>query len=175
MKFPKFTIEERFWSKVDKSGGPNTCWPWTAGKCTGGYGSFRLSSTHGDRAHRVAYMLSIGPIPNGKIVCHSCDNPPCCNPKHFWIGTNADNVADRVSKGRSSGGRASGSANGAHRHPECFRGTRNGQAKLTEADVIAIRIAGNKGQIQRRIAEQFKVSPALICMILQRRLWSHLL
>lgn len=98
-------LEERFWSKVDKSGGPAACWPWTASVDPKGYGQFAYAdgTRRSGRAHRVAWILANGPISAGMSVCHSCDNPPCCNPAHLWLGTNADNVADRVRKGRSSG------------------------------------------------------------------------
>jgi hypothetical protein len=99
--------EERiagFWAKVDRSGGEDACWPWTLSKTRFGHGSAQLSQFKG--AHCIAWMLYYGfLIPKGKQVCHSCDNPPCCNPKHLWIGTAKDNARDRNTKGRFRGGR----------------------------------------------------------------------
>jgi len=93
------TIEERFWSKVDKNA-PNGCWLWTAGKARG-YGYFRIRTKKNKvRAHRMAWELTYGPIPEGMNVLHSCDNPPCCNPAHLFLGTQVDNVRDMMRKKR---------------------------------------------------------------------------
>jgi hypothetical protein len=96
----------RFWSRVDKRG-PDECWLWTGAafrksKRQMGYGR-RAGSGPNTYAHRVAYMLAKGPIPKGKLVMHTCDVPLCCNPAHLLIGTNAENAADRVAKGRHLG------------------------------------------------------------------------
>lgn len=96
---------KRFWDKVDMSGGPNSCWNWTAftqpayrpGQLP--YGKFRANGTV-LLAHRVAFELAKGPIPDGHIVRHACDNPKCCNPAHLSSGTQSDNVGDAISRGR---------------------------------------------------------------------------
>lgn len=91
-------LAERFWSKVDRTG--SGCWEWTASRGGGGYGEFR----HGPmwKAHRMAWTLTHGPIPPGKIIRHACDNPPCCRPSHLLIGTQLDNKADAIARGRAT-------------------------------------------------------------------------
>lgn len=85
---------------IDRGGGLFACWPWQGNRNEDGYG--RLSPRRGViiMAHRYAYERYIGPIPENLKLLHSCDNPPCCNPAHLFIGTQADNVADMIKKGR---------------------------------------------------------------------------
>lgn len=97
------TIPDRFWDKV-ATGDPEACWPWTGGdRHEFGYGRFHLSNSPQRRiwAHRFAFMLATGEDARGMVVMHSCDNPPCCNPAHLSLGTQRDNVADMIAKGRS--------------------------------------------------------------------------
>ena len=93
-------FETRFWEKVDKSGGPNSCWNWTGGKREDGRGQSRLNGKSVS-APRVSYYLKHGKFPeNGKWVLHKCDNPSCVNPDHFFVGGVAENARDMVEKGR---------------------------------------------------------------------------
>ena len=167
----------RFWSKVDKNGpirahcpelGP--CWVWTA--CLEqGYGRIWFEGSP-KRAHRVAWEITHGSIPEGMCVCHKCDNPPCCNPNHFFLGTKADNTADRDAKGRT----AKGDTNGARLHPEklvIMRGEDCGKSKLTESDIAEIRKRLATGEMQRSIAEDFDITQANVSAINTGKTWKH--
>lgn len=92
-------LAERFWEKVEKRG-PTDCWPWLGGHDAEGYG-FLYEAGRMQRAHRVAWTLTHGPIPGRQVCCHSCDNPTCCNPSHLFLGTNKDNTGDMWRKGRA--------------------------------------------------------------------------
>lgn len=129
-------LEERFWEKVDKSG---ECWLWTAAMLKTGYGSIRVNGK-GERAHRVAYELEIGPIPHGMLLRHSCDNPKCVNPAHLIVGTKRENTQDALDRGQHLTG---------ERDPKC---------KLSKDAVLTIRIAANNGVPGAFLAKQFGIS-----------------
>ena len=92
-------VERRFRAKIQVNG-PDECWPWSGGRHEQGYGIFAFTSRVSRRAHRFMYTVTKGPIPTGLLVCHTCDNPPCVNPRHLWLGTTMDNHLDSVRKGR---------------------------------------------------------------------------
>lgn len=99
------TPRERFWAKVNKDGptvraelGP--CWAWTADRNHKGYGRLQLGGNVVELAHRYSWALHVGPIPEGMLVCHHCDNPVCVRPEHLFVGTAKDNTADMIAKGR---------------------------------------------------------------------------
>jgi hypothetical protein len=109
-------------------------------------------------AHRVAWIATNGPIPPGAIVCHACDNPPCCNPGHLWLGRDADNNADKEAKGRGN-------------HP---RGSSHGRAKLTEAQIREIRARYAHGAVtQTMLAKEYGVIQITISRIIRREIWPH--
>jgi hypothetical protein len=124
-----------------------------------GYGKFQTKRSTGEwysaRANRIAWELTNGPIPAGMLVCHRCDNPPCCNPTHLFLGTPAENSADMARKGRA----------------KTLRGTQQKDAKLSAASVLEIRASG---KTQDELASQFGVSQSLISRIRSRHRWDHL-
>jgi hypothetical protein len=122
-----------------------------------GYGTI----WHGERkmkmrAHRYAYELAYGPIPDDLCVCHRCDNRACVNPAHLFLGTRADNLADMRQKGRGA------------------KGAEHGRSKLTEEQVLGIREAAAAGEFQPAIAERFGVSRETVNLIHNRKIWTHL-
>lgn len=151
---------ERFWGNVARST-PDACWLWQ-GAMDGAYG-YGAFFCHGKnhRAHRFAYELLVGPIPEGLFVCHSCDNPPCVNPAHLWVGTNYDNFSDMRAKGRAA-------VPVANKDEACH------QAKLTAADVREIRRRrAEAGVPYSALAAAYGVTKTNAWYIVNRRTWRH--
>jgi len=163
---------ERFWGRV-RIAAPDACWLWLGARSGHSqYGYYAYDHVHKLLAHRVAYRLSVGKIPPGKLICHSCDNPACCNPAHLFVGTPADNSLDMVQKGRQ----ARGARSGAHRHPERVpRGEQKSNAKLTGAQVKAIRKAYAGGDLSfTDIGARYGVAYNTISRAVRRESWQHI-
>lgn len=143
--YTRTPLKTRFDAKVDRSGGAGACWPWTGAKFKTGYGAIAKGGDSGAQAsHRVAWMLTNGPIPEGLYVCHRCDNRSCCNPDHLFLGTAQQNTDDMMSKGRLSPRRT----------------------KLSSDDVRAIRCSADRGC---DLAARYGVPESTVCMIRKGR------
>lgn len=156
----KYTPEQcisAFWAKVAVNPDDESCWLWKNSKDRNGYGHFKLGGRT-QYSHRVAWQLANGNIPEGLDVCHSCDTPSCCNPKHLFLGTHQDNMDDMANKGRQRG----------------LRGERNSQHKLTLEQVKQIRERYSAGGVlQRELAAEFGVSQPMIGYIVRREFWAE--
>ena len=153
-RFVKRDQVQRFWEKVDHRA-DDECWEWRGCTSGGGYG-YAWYGGRNSRAHRVSWVLHWGAIPEGSLVCHTCDNRICVNPAHLFLGTAADNQADMMAKGR---GRCRGES-----HP---------RAKLTEVIVRQIRSDVRAGRSQRFLAEQYGVHTNTINQICRGHRWTH--
>lgn len=147
---------QRYWARVDTSGGADACWPWI-GHLRYGYGIFHDAGRQYG-AHRWGYAQRVGEIPDGHGVLHHCDNPPCQNDRHWFTGTQRDNNADKMRKGRQRNA----------------YGTKHHNARLTEDDVRSIRRQYEKGLITHAaLAEDFGVAEPTVWKILNRKVWKH--
>lgn len=144
----------RFWSKVDKSAGGDGCWIWTCNKTQSGYGRINTAGKQ-VRAHRVSWELANGPAPADACVCHRCDVRDCVNPSHLFLGTQAENSADRHAKGRS------------------LRGEAHGFTKLNNHLVREIRRMRSDGVSIRSIARQIGVGSSAVSSVVLGKTWSH--
>lgn len=144
-----------FWSRAGR-GALDECWLWSGARTGAGYGVVTLLGREVS-VHRLAWELERGPIPVGMSVLHRCDVRHCCNPAHLFLGSQADNIADMVSKRRQF-------------RPE---GVRHHNAKLCDEQVIAARQRRSMGEGVTALAREYGVSPATMCDALRGRTWSH--
>lgn len=155
---------DRFWGNVDKSG---ECWLWTGRLDRYGYGDFRVIGGHA-KAHRVAYELGIGPIPEGMLVCHRCDNRACVRPDHLFHGTASDNARDSVAKGRWITGVRIPPP------PHDQRGQKSHTAKLSDDAALSIRTRYlAKAATQQELATEYGVHKRTIQRVLSSETWGH--
>jgi len=142
-------VKNNFWLLVNISN-DDDCWLWKGNIGSRGYG--RYAPKHGVRigAHRLAYIYTHGKIPPGMFVCHTCDNPLCCNPRHLFIGTHRDNILDMTRKERGN------------------------TVKLTASQVAKMRHLYNSGAMDKvQLAQEYKVDPSTVYAAITRRTWRH--
>jgi hypothetical protein len=144
---------EKLWERTEADA--NGCWLWTGACFENGYGTMKVANKQW-RTHRLAWTLTYGAIPQELSVLHKCDVRRCCNPKHLFLGTTADNHADRNAKGRQA------------------KGERMGAAKLTEGDVRLIRRLRAEGYPRVGLADRFGVTENTIYRIVVRKSWTYL-
>jgi predicted DNA-binding protein (UPF0251 family) len=169
--FPKSYLVQlgnRLWRKVDRSS-HHDCWVWTGakGKPPRHYGSIAIKM-NGHRTtvltHRLVYALHHGETPSDVEICHKCDNPSCCNPKHLFAGTRADNMQDMVKKGRHV----------SLMSPEKIKkGSERAFSKLTDESVKAIRLDHLKGASMQGLSRKYGVAFTTIRDIVNRTKWKH--
>lgn len=140
---------ERFWKRVNKTQG---CWIWTGGKDSAGYGQISVRRKK-ERTHRLAWLLTLGRIPKGMFVCHKCDNPSCVNPAHLFLGSNRDNMEDKIRKKRH------------------VFGERTPNSKLTVGDVRFIRSCKSMTHVE--MAKIFGVCSQTIDSVVNHKNWAH--
>lgn len=150
-------LREKFWSRVDKTPGlgpDGDCWEWRGHIDEGGYGRFPFA---GKRriAHRLSWIMETGANTGGLHVCHACDNRSCVRPSHLWLGTDADNTADMIAKGR-------------FRH---VSGVSHPSALVNDASVVLIRERYARGETQRAIAEDYGLDRTTIGCIVRGENW----
>lgn len=154
----KYTPEQRtiaFWSHVNKNGSipahmPHLgkCWEWTGFMNDSGYGLMAWPQRgHQERVHRISWILNHGEIPNNLFVLHKCDNRLCLNPSHLFLGTQLDNILDKLEKGRQP------------------QGEQVWNCKLSDEEVENIKRRKLLGEKQNKLALEYKVSTALISLI----------
>jgi hypothetical protein len=145
---------KKFWSRVEKRG-DDECWKWLGSFDKDGYGQMRDGILKiQDRGHKFSFKLHNGEIPKGMCVCHSCDTPSCTNPKHLFLGTAKENVADKVKKKRHA------------------KGESQGQHKLTENQIIEIRLRANESY--KTLCKEFNLVPSTVYRIWHNQSWKHI-
>lgn len=157
-------LRKRFFKKVHFN--DNGCWEWIGARKEKGYGSFAYDKKNG-HAHRYSYTTFIGPIPKGMNVCHHCDNPPCVNPDHLWVGTTQENIDDCIRKGRHV-------PPPVKNWPALMRKIPHHWQKVDISTVLKIREALKiGGRNQSKIANEFGVSRKTVSRINTGENWAH--
>jgi hypothetical protein len=151
---PDYT--KRFWLNVGVSDDTSACWEWKISRFKSGYGKTQISQKT-ERSHRVAYIIQNGNIPDGLHVLHTCDNRACCNPNHLFLGTQQDNMIDKVRKGKQ------------------IRGETHPLSKLLDEQIREIRDRYSKGGItHNELALEFGVCRRAIGKIINKKHWKHI-
>lgn len=146
---------QRFWSRTTEE--PSGCIVWRGASTFSGYGLVSTGTRNSNvYAHRISWWATNGPIPSGMLVCHTCDNPPCVNPEHLWLGTDFDNAMDKVRKGRSN----------------TPVGEQSGKARLTRATVIAVR-ENIDAMSTAELARAIGVAASTVSMAQRGLSWRH--
>lgn len=153
------SLTKRFMEKV-KAESLDECWEWQASLTRGGYGHFGIQwpgkNYTMERSHRTSYKLFKGPIPEGMLVCHQCDNPLCVNPKHLFLGTHKDNAMDMMAKGRKNKEKRENRLNRRH---------------LTQAEADSIRADHEAGLSYTELMQKYDTSRPQICRVVLRQIW----
>lgn len=144
------------WDTLDKSQNNDGCWLWTRSKTGGGYGvtTYKGKTTS---SHRVSWEETYGPVPEGLFVLHRCDNPPCCNPAHLFLGTHLDNMRDKTLKNRNN----------------AARGEKSGKSILTDDNVTQMRRLRNQGYTLKMLGDRFKISMSTVSIVCRGHTWRH--
>lgn len=160
------SLTDRFWARVLVRE-PNECWPWQGARFPKGYGTIGSGIKEPVRGkglgrnkltHRVSWEIHHGPIPEDMLVCHHCDNPPCVNPAHLFLGTPLDNSRDRDAKGRQ----------------RYLRGETHQSAKMKEKQILEILDLLRSGRTQRSIARQYGINRMIVYDVAHGRRWKHI-
>jgi len=146
------------WRRIYKNG-EDECWEWVGCKDNHGYGIIMIDQVLW-RSHRAVYTSTYNTIPDKLCVCHHCDNPSCCNPKHLFLGTYQDNSIDMVKKGR---------------HCD-VRGIKHGRCKLLERDVLEIRRLYSSGNYSKtELSKKYNIGRTQITRIINNESWKHIM
>ncbi len=151
------SLADRYFEKVDIRG-PNDCWPWLGYATNNGYGRMKVDGVLKYATHILFYLKHGHYPPKGRISCHHCDNPPCNNPRHLYLGTNRSNMRDKKERRRGNYG----------------KGERARNVKLTSFQVHMIRFLLRSGETQTSIGWKFGVSQSIVSKIGMRQRWAHL-
>lgn len=174
MRVYKTNQPEDFWARVS-IGSADECWEWQGSRNTvSGYGTITYQGKSWS-THRLSYTLANGPIPEGKLLRHTCDNPICCNPSHLIPGTTLQNYQDLVERGDPPlPPLLTGDEHWSHKHPERVRrGDKANRVKLTENEVRELRRLREDGMSYAQLGEKFSITPQGAFRIVKRLVWSH--